>query len=183
LVNASGKDLSGFGAKRQPSFTTTRRGRLARRAERRRSVLVNARGKDLSGFGAKRQILKELAPQVGLESTCKRTFNNLQGRGWHPRTPKALIIGQTELQNRSQERAERLQQPGQCGIMHLYRDDFHHTVDNHLSDKREAKEKPKPPMQPSVIRQPQVPRNVPALLSMVTVIAAEGVLLGPVETS
>jgi hypothetical protein len=29
---------------------------------------------------------KELAPQVGLESTCKRTFNNLQGHGWHPRT-------------------------------------------------------------------------------------------------
>jgi hypothetical protein len=68
--------------------------------------------------------------------------------------------------------------------MHLYPDDFHHTVDNHLSGKCEAKEKPKRPMQPSVIRQPQVPGNVPALLPLrVTVIAAEGGRLGPVETS
>src|SRR5438309_2824439 len=82
------------------------------------------------------------------------------------------------------ERAERLQQPSQCRIMHLYRDDFHHTAKNHLSGKCAAKEKPKPPMQPSVIRQPQVPGNVPALLSLrVTVIAAEGGCLGPVETS
>src|SRR5215471_7775603 len=44
------------------------------------------------------------------------------------------------------ERTERLQQPGQCGTMHLYRDNFPHTVENHLSGKCEAKEKPKPPM-------------------------------------
>jgi hypothetical protein len=73
--------------------------------------------------------------------------------------------------------------PKGCSSLHLYRNDFHHTVDKHLSGKCEVKEKPKPPMQPSVIRQPQVPRNVPALLLRVTVIAAEGGRLGPVETS
>ena len=61
-------------------------------------------------------------------------------------------------------------------------DDFHHTVDNHLSDKREAKEA-ETTYGAQRNRQRQVPRNVPALLSMVTVIAAEGVLVDPVETS
>ena len=37
------------------------------------------------------------------------------------------------------------------GYAHLYRDDFHHTVGNHLSGKCEANEKPKPLMQLSVI--------------------------------
>jgi hypothetical protein len=30
--------------------------------------------------------LKRLAPQVGLESTFKRRFNNMQGHGWHKST-------------------------------------------------------------------------------------------------
>ena len=37
------------------------------------------------------------------------------------------------------------------GYAHLHRENFHHTVGNHLSGKREANEKPKPLMQPSVI--------------------------------
>ena len=49
------------------------------------------------------------------------------------------------------ERAERLHQPGQWGINHLHQENFHHTVANHLFGKREANEKPKPLMQPSVI--------------------------------
>ena len=41
-------------------------------------------------------LLKRMAPQVGLESAFKRSFNNLQGHGWHRRLAKAVVGQQTE---------------------------------------------------------------------------------------
>jgi hypothetical protein len=37
-----------------------------------------------------------MAPQVGLESTRKPKFNNIQGHGWHRSTWKAMVERQTD---------------------------------------------------------------------------------------
>jgi hypothetical protein len=49
-----------------------------------------------SSFLGSWKCLKNMAPQVGLESTRKRKTNSLQVSGWHPRPRKAGKFGLTE---------------------------------------------------------------------------------------
>ncbi len=48
------------------------------------------------GQAIARRDLEKLAEREGFESALKRTFNNMQGHGWHERSGKALVNQRTD---------------------------------------------------------------------------------------